>query len=506
MSCIFLQEDIQKLFLNKHVVVMGGSIQRSVYKDLVRLLQGNVYLKDRELRLKGEETMLNDKLTFKSQVINGPGYREEREYMTDHYFLKFIFLTRCYNAYLESILKDFADAEFKPDVIIINSCLWDLTSYGGKGRNNASAIIEYKENLDKMFKRFKETLPECLCIWNTNPPIAQDCKGGVFVPGTEDLKSIMGLHLLEANVYAQKLASSHGFEVIDLYYYLMNHIHRRAEDGIHWDMTAHRRITNLILTHISEAWEIDLPKHLENARKYSENKTSENEIKENKTDDNQNKENITALAQDDTNNTETIEQRTKKPKINKNNQNKFRRGKARGGTALRRAVRFPRIRGQSQKPIPQRSNSPSLQNMNEAFVTNQQYYHDYKADTVKFDYNHGFDYNYDENDNYEYHTESQSSEYNLENEYDTNYNYDYHSDYNHEEYFPPVEPPPRNRYAEDHYSSSIAEKYYQSTQPQALWQEDRWSPYNQYPHHGKIHPAERGHIHRYMPYGRRPPW
>lgn len=72
--------------------------------------------------------MLNDKLTFKSQTVNGPGYREEREYMTDHYFLKFIFLTRCYNAYVESILKQYEDEEIKPDVIIINSCLWDLTS------------------------------------------------------------------------------------------------------------------------------------------------------------------------------------------------------------------------------------------------------------------------------------------------------------------------------------------------------------------------------------------
>lgn len=384
-----------------------------------------------------------------------------------------------------------------------NSYLFLCCSYGGKGRNDASAITEYKENLDKMFKRFKEALPECLCIWNTNPPIAKDCKGGVFVPGTEDLKSIMGLHLLEANVYAQKLAVSYGFDVIDLYYYFLHHVHRRAEDGIHWDMTAHRRITNLILTHISEALEIDLPKHVENARKYSENKTAENQNKENKTDDNQDKENVTVQAEDDSNTTPTIVQKINKPNKQKkiNGFGPAGRRIARGGAVLRRAMRFPRMRGQSQRLVPPRSNSPSFQNMNDGHMTSHQYHHGNQTDTVSYDYNHGYDDNYNENDNYEYHMGS--NDYHAENEYDTNYNLYL---YNHEEYLPPVEPPPRNRYAEDRYTSSIAENYYQSTQPPAHWQEDRWSPYGQYPHYGKAHPSQHGHIHRYVPYERRPPW
>lgn len=32
-------------------------------------------------------------------------------------------------------------------------------------------------------------------------------------------------------------------------------------DGVHWDMTAHRRITNLILTHIAQAWDVKPPEH-----------------------------------------------------------------------------------------------------------------------------------------------------------------------------------------------------------------------------------------------------
>ena len=29
-----------------------------------------------------------------------------------------------------------------------------------------------------------------------------------------------------------------------------------------WDMTGHRRITNLVLTHIAQTWGIKLPKHI----------------------------------------------------------------------------------------------------------------------------------------------------------------------------------------------------------------------------------------------------
>jgi hypothetical protein len=51
------------------------------------------------------------------------------------------------------------------------------------------------------------------------------------------------------------------FEMTD-YYFLRHQIHRRAEDCIHWDMTGHRRITKLVLTHIAQTWDIKLPKHI----------------------------------------------------------------------------------------------------------------------------------------------------------------------------------------------------------------------------------------------------
>ena len=35
-------------------------------------------------------------------------------------------------------------------------------------------------------------------------------------------------------------------------------------DGVHWDMTAHRRMTNLILSHVALAWKTKPPRHARN--------------------------------------------------------------------------------------------------------------------------------------------------------------------------------------------------------------------------------------------------
>lgn len=278
MAAIFLQKDAQELLKNKYVIVMGGSIQRSIYKDLIRLIQGNTFLTDNLLRMKGEDSCLRDKLLdggMRGADKKGIGYREVRQYQTDFYFLQFIFMTRSYNSYIESVINKLASAEQKPDVIIVNSCLWDITRYG------KVPVPEYKQNLHKLFKKLKSDLPECLVIWNTNPAISHNPKGGVFIPGLDYLKDSMELHVLEANYYASKAAVEYGHDVIDLHYFLRHQIHRRAEDGIHWDMTGHRRITNLILSHIAQTWNVKMPKHIKiqmdnNGNEINENSQSNN--------------------------------------------------------------------------------------------------------------------------------------------------------------------------------------------------------------------------------------
>ena len=63
-----------------------------------------------------------------SNMNNGTGYREVRQFQTDCYLLRFYFVTRCYGTYMESILSDLS-GELQPDVVIMNSCLWDISRY-----------------------------------------------------------------------------------------------------------------------------------------------------------------------------------------------------------------------------------------------------------------------------------------------------------------------------------------------------------------------------------------
>lgn len=60
------------------------------------------------------------------QMHNGTEYREVRQFQSAHYLVRFYFLTRIYSHYMQSILEDFRHG-LKPDVVIINSCVWDIS-------------------------------------------------------------------------------------------------------------------------------------------------------------------------------------------------------------------------------------------------------------------------------------------------------------------------------------------------------------------------------------------
>ncbi|XP_034301746.2 PC-esterase domain-containing protein 1A [Magallana gigas] len=264
MADIFLREDIIKLLNNKFVIIIGDSIQRAIYKDMVMLLQRNLYLKDRHLRNKGEMSFERDELIEggrKGKMSNGVNYREIRQYHRENHLIRFYFVTRCFNTYVESILSDLS-RDPKPDIILMNSCLWDISRYGKNG------VEEYKTNMVRLFDRFKETLsPDCLVIWNATLPISKNIRGGFLIPEVEFMNSTLRLDILEANFFAHQVVISHGYDLLDLHYYMRNQLHRRAADGVHWDQTAHRRMTNLLLSHISEAWRQKLPGRSESMKK-----------------------------------------------------------------------------------------------------------------------------------------------------------------------------------------------------------------------------------------------
>ena len=253
---VFFNKDVCELLENRRVIVIGDSIQRSVYKDLVCLWtqEDSRYLHQRELRAKGELTFLGDKLLsggkLEGKMVNGVGYREVREFSDGRAFFKYYFVTRSYSEHMASILNELKT--YQPDVIVMNSTFWDLHHYGD---NN---LQQYKENLDRLLKDITDMFSSSLLfIWNAALPLAERCKGGFLRKG---FLTIPVEKIKTANKFAWLATTEQKKIYLDLFTELKNKENfKQAEDGIHWGMRAHRKISNLILTEVCTSWNRKLP-------------------------------------------------------------------------------------------------------------------------------------------------------------------------------------------------------------------------------------------------------
>ncbi|XP_034858699.1 PC-esterase domain-containing protein 1B [Mirounga leonina] len=251
--------EVQQLLHNKFVVILGDSVQRAVYKDLVLLLQKDCLLTTTQLKAKGEETFEKDELVDGGQMgpmHNGIQYREVRQFCDDHHLVRFYFLTRVYSPYLEAILQELQASEHGlPDVIIMNSCLWDLSRYG------PGSWQSYLKNLESVFGLLGQVLPEsCLLVWNTAMPVGKQITAGFLQhkqqPGDDSLRG----RVIEANFYSSTEAKKHGFDVLDLHFHFRHAEQHLQRDGVHWDERAHRHLSQLLLAHVADAWGVELPR------------------------------------------------------------------------------------------------------------------------------------------------------------------------------------------------------------------------------------------------------
>ncbi|KAK7910255.1 hypothetical protein WMY93_014939 [Mugilogobius chulae] len=243
------------LLHNKFVVVLGGSVQRSMYKDLVRLLRTDKFLTLSQLKTKGEHSFENDQLVEGGRLglmSNGIDYREVRQYHTDHHLLRFYFITRVYSPYMQSVLEELRQG-LRPDFIIVSSCVWDMTRYG------LNCLENYKENLHRFFGQIKNVVcNDGLIIWTLAMPLAKQIKGGFLVPEVSHLGPSLCYDIIEANFYGGHLADAYGLDTLDLHFHFRQSLQHRMPDGVHWDSVAHRSISTLLLLHMAQAWGVAL--------------------------------------------------------------------------------------------------------------------------------------------------------------------------------------------------------------------------------------------------------
>ncbi|XP_055472479.1 PC-esterase domain-containing protein 1B-like [Psammomys obesus] len=249
--------EVQQLLHNKFVVVLGDSIQRAVYKDLVLLLQKDCLLSSSQLKSKGELSFEQDVLLEGGRwggLHNGTHYREVRQFCSGRHLVRFYFLTRAYSPYVEDILQQLHWGDYTPDLVVVNSCLWDLSRYG----NNF--FRSYRKDLERLFQRLDQVLPtSCLLVWNTTMPVAEVVSGGFLRPNAPACPSRLREDVVVANFYSSAEAMRRGFDVLDLHFHFRHAGQHRLRDGVHWDERAHRHLSQLLLAHVADAWGVILP-------------------------------------------------------------------------------------------------------------------------------------------------------------------------------------------------------------------------------------------------------
>lgn len=209
--------------------------------------------------VQGEETFEGDKLLdggSKSGLKNGKDYKEVRRYTREGTVITYYFVTRVYGEYMKSIVATFENEP--PDVLIMNSCLWDLSRYG----NNANT--EFKTNVNELLTAIDLVMPynsKRVFIWNASLPVVDSTRPFNCFP----FLSPIGVrpentNVRNANLYVRDQMANCGehFIFLDLYDVFYRHLDHRNHDGVHWDSFAHRKITHLILTAVSARWDFQL--------------------------------------------------------------------------------------------------------------------------------------------------------------------------------------------------------------------------------------------------------
>ncbi|XP_034496278.1 PC-esterase domain-containing protein 1A isoform X3 [Ailuropoda melanoleuca] len=119
----------------------------------------------------------------------------------------------------------------------------------------------YRENLERVFVRMDQVLPDsCLLVWNMAMPLGERVTGGFLLPELQPLAGSLRRDVVEGNFYSATLAGDHCFDVLDLHFHFRHAVRHRHRDGVHWDQHAHRHLSHLLLTHVADAWGVELPK------------------------------------------------------------------------------------------------------------------------------------------------------------------------------------------------------------------------------------------------------
>ncbi|XP_045104207.1 PC-esterase domain-containing protein 1A-like [Portunus trituberculatus] len=197
---------------------------RGLYKDLLCLLHKGTITPENILRRGSKMApQYGDKILEMATLRMGRSYFEVRQCKMKDLWLRFIFVTQVAAPTLMKELKSIEEGTLPPpDIIVVNSCLWDITRWGPEQED------QYKQNVANLFHRLQCMLPPTsLVVWLASLPVATErVKGGVFIQQIEFMKHSMRFMLLEANMFIHNLCQVFGFSFLDLHYYMQYQLSR----------------------------------------------------------------------------------------------------------------------------------------------------------------------------------------------------------------------------------------------------------------------------------------
>ena len=269
MTDIFLSEDAAKLLRGKKILFLGDSVTRGLYKDLIWLLNSKTLIPRQVLGQKGEVKFPELKLIpsterkrFESNqdqlhicrcpegfrgLNSGRRYTETRKYINkeNKILIGFKFISTVFSDEMKKWIKKFKKSRMI-DIIIMNSCLWDINRWGPTGKEL------YEGRLEELISFLKTEVPTVQFYWMTTLPISsQTTSRGMGVQGLEFQNYSTRFSVVEANHLSAKLMKKAGFNVIDINFALQAQTKRRNRDGIHWSAASNRLVTNICLTHLT---------------------------------------------------------------------------------------------------------------------------------------------------------------------------------------------------------------------------------------------------------------
>lgn len=224
-------QKVQDIFRNKHVLILGDSIMRGIYRDICCLLSNNSRL------LQNEELIFNrhkirqynsfgDEITLLHvDRTNSTLNREQRVLQSDQYHFNvcYTFNSRVWNTQIENLLPSMKNY----DLIICQSFIWDLTRYN----DNDGSI--YLSNLDLFLSKVQQVNKNVL--WVLLPPSK-----------TNRAEHINKL-ITKLNPSIIEILQKHSINTLNLAESLENHPNLRHSDGIHFAPYGHRLISEQLI-------------------------------------------------------------------------------------------------------------------------------------------------------------------------------------------------------------------------------------------------------------------